>query len=198
MPISDNVPERRNLVVTSIAFITFFLGDGQITNGELTLQAISITFKNTKVLIYLAWIMLLWFYIRYKQIHGGMLKTTIRHEAKSETKNPLLIAYLKRKTGMPYHDEEGFGVSKIEVENGKWNVYLKHFIGEERGENGQWKHYHFKDTNETINFSWAWAGIIRFSIYVKMAIKKPGIGSWLLPQFLFYVAVIMGISNIIW
>lgn len=61
MPMQDSDPERRNLVLTSLSFIVFYLAGGHITENILKLQIVNISFKNTYVLIVTAWIMIVWF-----------------------------------------------------------------------------------------------------------------------------------------
>lgn len=62
---------RRNLVALSMGFLLFAIGDAQLGDGTgvttITILAGSITFNNPTVLAVFAWIMLVWFLIRYWQ-----------------------------------------------------------------------------------------------------------------------------------
>lgn len=69
MAIHDSDPERRNLVVTSLAFIVYYLAGGYITDNNVRMQIVNITFDNKAVLAVFVWVMLLWFAWRYWQTH---------------------------------------------------------------------------------------------------------------------------------
>ena len=62
---------RRNLVVISMGFILFALGEATLGDGEgnttITILAGSITFKNPDVLVCFAWTMFAWFLLRFWQ-----------------------------------------------------------------------------------------------------------------------------------
>jgi len=62
---------RRNLVVLSVGFILFSLGEATLGDGTgkttLTILSGSITFNNPNVLSYFAWIMFIWFLLRFWQ-----------------------------------------------------------------------------------------------------------------------------------
>ena len=171
MPISDNNPERRNLVVTSIGFIAYYLGDGRIDNEILKIQAISITFENTAVLAAMAWIMLFWFFIRYKQIHGGMLQQAILNEAVQEKRNSILIKYLQQKTGKPYCQQNGFIIHDIEPRKGNWQVQIALIVGGKNSGNNQWVEYRTKP-DEKFNINRVWGGLLRYSIVFSIAPKS--------------------------
>lgn len=55
--------QRRNLMLTSIGFVVYTLGDGNIKD-ELSLP-IGIELSNPEVLVLAAWLCLFWFYWRY-------------------------------------------------------------------------------------------------------------------------------------
>jgi len=196
MPIADNNPERRNLMVTSLAFIIYFLGDGHFENGNVKIQAINITFDNLYVLTISSWVLLLWFYWRYSQKHKHVFLGQIQTEVKAEKSNPILIAYLKKKTKKPYLDEKGFLVSKITPSKGKWSAQIAMVDGGKRGENKQWIEYRAIDSS-TFNINWAWLGIVKLSILIATFYKQPAFGSYFIPPVLFYIACILGLVELI-
>lgn len=65
MPINDNNPERKNLVILGISIILFYLADGHISDQVIRLQVINVTFKNPSILVNFIWILLIWFIYRY-------------------------------------------------------------------------------------------------------------------------------------
>lgn len=70
MPISDSSPERRNLVVSSVAFILFYLAEGSVSGSSLRLFFVNIEFNEPAVIAHGAWILLFWFGLRFWQKNG--------------------------------------------------------------------------------------------------------------------------------
>lgn len=70
MAVSDSSPERRNLILTSMAFITFYAAGGELTDQNLKLFFISIHFTRPEVLAVLSWATLIWFGMRFYQKHA--------------------------------------------------------------------------------------------------------------------------------
>lgn len=71
MNIQDSNPERKNLVITSLSIILFFLSGASFEDNQVRLSLINVTFKNPDILIYFIWILFGWFLFRYWQIHRG-------------------------------------------------------------------------------------------------------------------------------
>lgn len=65
MPISDSNPHRRNLLVTSLSFILFHAAGGAIQDGKIQLLVANVTFTRPHVVSIAAWILLIWFFIRF-------------------------------------------------------------------------------------------------------------------------------------
>ena len=65
MSIEDTNPERRNLLIASLAFIAYFYGGGQLPDNTISLQIVELIFSRPAVLAVLAWILLFWFAYRY-------------------------------------------------------------------------------------------------------------------------------------
>ena len=70
MDFQDNDPERRNLVMTSFAFIVYLWGGGSFEDGNVSFQIVDLHFDNTIVLGGISWAILLWFYYRYWLKHS--------------------------------------------------------------------------------------------------------------------------------
>lgn len=189
---SDANPARRNLVLTSIAFIVYYLGDGRLTEKKLQIQAVSITFDNTTALIVLAWLALFWFALRYYQTNKNLLRKAVRDEVATQKRNPILIAYLKRQTKLHYLWENGFTVGTVGGPR-QWIVQIQNIEGGSE-EKGRWTNYRTKD-GDKFDIRWAWFGLVRLSLLLTIAWKEPGIGSYLVPPALFVVAVLLGITD---
>jgi len=117
MAIHDNNPERRNLVVTSLAFIMFYLGDGSINDDAIKIQLINITFNNPEFLRITAWIMLFWFALRYWQTHQNSEIFMCRDDAMSFLDNSV---YITKHTGLKEKKNGGFTIPSCKIVDGKW------------------------------------------------------------------------------
>lgn len=109
MAIQDADAERRNLVVTSLAFLIFYLADGKVSGSSIALQVVPVTFGNTLALVVFVWAMLLWFALRYWQTHRAHYSQALRTYCgtfNSETKAS--TRYLIDGEGLlPFHKEDG-------------------------------------------------------------------------------------------
>lgn len=65
----NSTTERKNLVILSWSIILFTLTEGNIEGNKITLPLINIEFSNMENLLYLVWIMLCWFLLRFWQTH---------------------------------------------------------------------------------------------------------------------------------
>lgn len=196
MPIADNNPERRNLMVTAFAFNLYFLGGGSVDSSSLKIQAINISFENLYVIAISAWILLFWFYWRYSQKHKNEFLSAIRDEVKTETTNPVLIAYLKQQTNKPYRDENGFTVKQIIPNKGKWSAQIALIEGGKRDDNNRWVEFKRIDS-KTYNINKVWWGLVKLSLISAASYKKPSFGSWFVPPALFYTACLLGVIELI-
>ena len=60
----DSNPERRNLIVTSLAITVFIVAGGHF-NGEVQLQVINAKFYRQSALVWFVWLAFIWFWYRY-------------------------------------------------------------------------------------------------------------------------------------
>jgi len=70
MPFQDSDPERRNLMITSLGFILFFWGGGELKGDSLKLPMFNIEFFRPEIIAFFAWLALLWFLYRYWLKHS--------------------------------------------------------------------------------------------------------------------------------
>lgn len=80
MVIHDSDPERRNLVVASLAFIIFFYAGGSFPESSVRLQVINANFTKPEVLSYIAWCIFGWFIYRYWLTHRGNFASGFANE----------------------------------------------------------------------------------------------------------------------
>lgn len=67
MPISDSSPERRNLILISLAFILYYAAGGRFHGGEIRFFVVNLQFSKPAVLGMFAWVLLFWFALRFYQ-----------------------------------------------------------------------------------------------------------------------------------
>ena len=85
----EGQPERRNVIVTSLAVIVYFLADGHFDSG-LKIAIINIKFYDETALIIFFWVMFLWFGLRYWQVN----KTISLREINQELPNVLIPKFI--------------------------------------------------------------------------------------------------------
>ncbi len=66
----DASPERRNLMATSFAFIVYYWGKCEFTGDKIRLLFAEAHFNNPTILAVLAWVVLLFFALRFWQSRG--------------------------------------------------------------------------------------------------------------------------------
>lgn len=99
---------RKNLVVLSMGFILFSLGEAVLGDDKgsttLSILAGSITFNNPEVLVNLAWIMLGWFLLRFWQFSNHKHDWTTYTKEINKTK--LFSFYAKSKEIEHVHTQD--------------------------------------------------------------------------------------------
>jgi len=97
MTIHDTSPERRNLILLSLAFIIFYLADGHLTDDTVRVMVINLTFGRPYMLKYFTWLMLIWFCLRFWQKFGFNFWPKLRAEIMSEKVPASLGKYAESK-----------------------------------------------------------------------------------------------------
>ena len=125
MAINDTSPERRNLILMSLAFIVFYAGDGSFNDGIVKFMLINVTFSKPYVLAYFSWLILFWFCLRYWQKSGFKFWQNLTSEITSSKISPSLTAFAKQKAreqlkGSAITDNES---NKIEVQGWSFDKF---------------------------------------------------------------------------
>lgn len=102
MAIQDSNAERRNLVVTSAAFIAFYYGGGKLSSNAITLQVVSVTFNRPVVLAVMAWTSLLWFLYRYWLLNSGEFSRAFSSEFHAFCRKPYVEKYAEKRTAKSF------------------------------------------------------------------------------------------------
>lgn len=198
MPDSDNSPERRNLVLTSFAIIVYYLAGGDIAGGSIHLTFINIDLGDKTVLTVIAWILLVWFYIRFRQTYKTNLANAIHAELQPYKNDWFLHRYLKYKGNGQQNTHCGYALNELTKDFGGWFVQITTLEDVNINKAGQPEQLKEKGASaRKIKLNWAWFGLLRGYLLCRMAISHRGIGSYSLPPALFYAAVALGIYNLI-
>lgn len=92
----DPNPYRRNLVVTSMAFIAYNIGGGEIEGDTISISAVSIRFTKPEMIVVLAWVTFFWFAYRFFLSHKQGYFRYVINESKNLGGRPYLIKRLER------------------------------------------------------------------------------------------------------
>lgn len=101
MNIEDQSPERKNLMVTSIAFLIYYYGKAELDGNQISLPIMNIKLYNPAFLGYVAWFALLWFSYRFILSHGKDFYKQFPIEFRKYKNDPRLNQYMKSKAN--YH-----------------------------------------------------------------------------------------------
>ncbi|MDM8566646.1 hypothetical protein QUF74_13470 [Candidatus Halobeggiatoa sp. HSG11] len=100
--IQSSSPERRNLIVLSLAIIIYYLAGGNLVNGDIKLYFVNITFARPEVISTFVWIMLCWFCLRFGQMNRG--KYTKKHYEEMSTLSYLLNKHVSKQLSISYNE----------------------------------------------------------------------------------------------
>lgn len=121
MAIEDSNPSRRNLVVTSLAFVAYYYAGGYFKNHELTLEVVNLSFTDYWVLGFFAWGLLIWFAYRYWVEHRGELFAAFQSDVQNEIiAQEILLDYVRKIFAGPSSPD--FRLAKIERNHARWSI----------------------------------------------------------------------------
>jgi hypothetical protein len=109
LSLQDSLPERRNLTLVALAFIAFFYGGGQLTENEVRLIIINVSFTKPTVLSLMAWLSFIWFIWRYWLVTKGGFIPKFKDELINVAKNKFTYRYVSART--PYKFQDFIGLS---------------------------------------------------------------------------------------
>ncbi|WP_448249874.1 hypothetical protein [Thalassotalea agariperforans] len=193
MPIQDSEPERRNLMITSIAFITYFYGEGTFISNEIRLQVINVSFQNPKFLTLMAWIAIFWFLYRYWQKYNGKFTTEFLSEFISRQGKTYVKNYLKYKTKEPIFDDfsdEGNQINSLEFKRRKVLINYDFASNAEKdketGKNIRWT---TAQSPKQLNITGIYGSFIIIRIILSCVVRSPSFSNYIIPYILFILAI---------
>jgi hypothetical protein len=185
MAIQDTDPERRNLTVTSVAFIAYYYAGGEVLSNEVRIQVVNVAFSNPMVLAVMAWILLLWFALRYWQTRNSRFVDEFVGEVQPWKTRPYVLRYAERKLKSKTNVDGGFHISGIvkAAEQG-WGLNYDYI-----------KSPTFNKVNGSIDsYSVTERGFLKLSAYVwariftSCALAKKSFSGYVVPYILFCIA----------
>ncbi len=192
LAISDNNPERRNLVVLSISIILYFLGGGSITDENIRLQVINVTFSKPEVLVKFVWLLLFWFIYRYWLNHKGSWKEGFYREAHCQLVDKYCYSYLVKKF------ELGDDYSKSWYADRHWvsfradhhssGFYFSHTRKADVGDNGPQKHDSRKVDCLTDR-------VLVMVVTVVTFLREPSLSMYFMPYLFALLAIVLGVDS---
>lgn len=218
MAIQDSDAERRNLVLTSVAIITYYVAEGEVTQEVIKLPLINIHFHNISALIVMVWLCLFWFLYRYWLTHRQKFKSGLDNEMLQMANHRLSRWYFQHKTNLtPVPEilekapdkERGYILSKIETDRAMCSYALRYVYQDiKRNLNGTVSisgatlSFKSPDTGEMVErgrlpFSGFVGKIILVVLITHCFVTQESFGSYLMPYILFFVALLLGLINAI-
>lgn len=188
MAISDNNPDRRNLVLLSISIIIFILAGGVVADDNIRLQVINVHFTKPIVLEYFVWIMLIWFTYRYWLGNKGSWKEGFYTELNGSFNSKICYIHMYKKFGLTddftnsYHSDRHW--LKLSSDSLSQTVSFQHIYKLEGG--GQKSESKAVDTLSD-----------RLMLVICTAVifvKEPSLSTYFVPYLFALIAVILSVS----
>jgi hypothetical protein len=187
--ISDNNPDRRNLVLLSISIIIFVLAGGEVADDNIRLQVINVHFNKPIILEYFVWIMLVWFTYRYWLGNKGSWKKGFYDEVGDSLNSKICYSHMYKKFGLSddytnsYHPDRHW--LTLSSDSMGQTVRFQHIY---KLESGQQKS-EFKEI-ETLSDRLMMAVCIAVTF-----VKEPSLSTYFLPYLFTLLAVALGVSK---
>lgn len=185
MAISDQIPERRNLVVLSLFIIIFYASGAQFIDQVIRLQVINVTFEKPEVLTYFVWGGLFWFCYRYWLTQQGSWKENYRQELNSGCCKFIYYNYLVKKFGLSkdYSKSLTEGEHHVYIDADSNQIYFKHvYCKTGQRQLGSDQEREVAEVN-SIKDKW-----YIFLCTVYLYIRKPTLSNYFTPYLLFFIA----------
>jgi hypothetical protein len=193
MAIQDSDPERRNLMVISMAFIVYFYAGGSLTESEVRLQVINVSFSNPKVLAAIGWGLLFWFFYRYWQKHSSSFTNGFNNEIYKYYNKGYFSKYVSKKLGKPIikYENEDYRIEGIIKKDGKFGIKYAYIHSVDRDEKtGEVKSWTSSVDDEREIYLDDFIGhCLRFRAYVECCFRHPSFASYVVPYIVFSIAL---------
>lgn len=200
MAIQDFNPERRNLVVMSLAFIVYFYAGGNFPDNKVHLQVINIEFNKPVVLGVMAWALLFWFFYRYWQNHSNSFTEGFNKEIANFCPTHYLAKFASQKIGKPIAEdkEKGYHIDRLERKDGRLGLRYSYSGSVTRASKTSPAHG-FSGRDEAyqgvVNFDGFLGRIVAARVYMECCFRFPSFASYVVPYVLFIFALLGALSE---
>lgn len=194
MAIQDSDPERRNLTVTSIGFITYFYAGGSLPDTSVRLEVVNVEFSRPEVLAVIVWLAFIWFIYRYWLTHNGdftnYFSSELTHwQGKSYIKN-----YASKNIGQDLvtDQDKGYHVNSLAWSGGCLNInviYAEGIVRNANGEIGSYSSTDISNKHEPIKMSDAKGWLLALRASMECMFKYPSFSNYIVPYILSLVAL---------
>ena len=194
MSIQDSDPERRNLMITSIAFIAYFYAGGNFPDTSVRLQVINANFSQPEVLGAIAWILFIWFIYRYWQTHSGNFSSTFEQEFLKWQSRDYISNFASRRVGQDLvtDQDEGYHVNRIFWQGRCVVINCVYAIKVERNSEGYIQVFS-QASNEKQNNSIKMTDFNVWILAVRASLEcmfiEPSFSSYIVPYILAFIAI---------
>lgn len=196
----DSSPERRNLIVASLAFIIFFLAGGEIADNTIRTQFVNIHFTKPQVLVVFSWTLLCWFAYRYWLTHTGLFFEAFDKELRFWSSRKFVRRHIEKRLGKPVTEdaEEGIhinGIYRVGFKVVANIVYAKKIERDKiTFEPSMWSGLE-KNEPAQISFKGLSGFAVLLRIFIECFMAKPSFSSYIVPYALFVTAIVLGVAN---
>lgn len=201
MAIQDSDPERRNLMVTSIAFIAFYYAGGSFPDSTIRLQVINAHFSRPNVLGFIAWLSFLWFIYRYWLTHNGNFSTMFKREFTRCSGKKFIINYISKRidqTALSDKDE-GYHVNAIVWQNGRVVARLQYALNVHRDQEGVINGWSGTSPSEKKNIDISFSDFRGWYVAIRATlecfVKEQSFTSYIFPYLLAILAFVGPLVN---
>lgn len=203
MPISDNNPERRNLTVSSMAFIVYYLGGGSVPDPTMTLQIVNVQFSRPDWLGVLAWLALGWFCYRYWLFDKGNFFNLLISELWTRRNRRYLRGYLANRLGEPIAPGEPSRAIKVRSFFPETLSYHGRTIcvegriadGADIDKEGRYRSFYGHTENHTVKLVGLYGRVLSLLVIFDTFVTDNTFSGFFVPYLLFVAAVGFGLST---
>ncbi len=203
MAYQDSNPERRNLVLTSVAFITYFFAGGEFLENTVRLHVINVAFSKPEVLGFIAWTSLLWFLFKYWQVNSEKFINEFKIELNKVYCRDFAVKYVIKCTDSSL-DKSNCFVDSVFLKGKKFVIKFIISSWVSRYENtNKLRHYYSKDCSGPVNehdlkqceikdFS---GYLLRLRAIMFCCIRYPSFSNYVIPYICFLLAIYVPFSQ---
>ena len=215
MEYHDTDPERRNLVLLSLGFLIYFVGEGNFKSGDINFQIINLHLNNPSGIAYISWGLLFWFFYRYMLKYYSSFIVQMNEELASLLNRQYLRNRVSKKLDVelaPYiyypknsnETEEGWVLTGMWYFNRRYHIRcsnLEEVIRDKRSGKIDTK---FLDkqlkrgdiSSQTFTFSGWRDWFVFLRLLFDYCFTKPNFSTNLFPILLFIAVVLIGLWRI--